>query len=96
MVQVNKLSRLYFTGTDTEERTNRKLEPTAIFNLSLGEDKDTEHDSDFACNVINSSIDDFNKHRKNNDIVFETDSNTLYDLYQNLENIQEKLDELRQ
>ena len=63
----------------------------------MGEDEDAEQDSEFTSNVTNSSMEDFTKHKKkNNDIVFEADSNTLYDLYHNLESIQEKLDELRQ
>jgi len=60
-------------GTDQENRAHRKLEPTAIFNLS-GDVKQT--------NELEP-------------IVFEADYNALYNLYQNLESIQEKLDELK-
>ena len=35
------------------------------------------------------------KRDKSGHVVFEADSNALYDLYQNLESIQEKLDELK-
>ena len=63
-----------FIGSDHGERVNRKLEPTAIFNLS-GEE--------------NSAVKDVDP------VVFEANSETLYDLFQNLELIQEKLDELK-
>jgi len=59
-------------GTNPDERTHRKLEPTAIFNLGGNE-----------------------KQQDGEPIVFEADYNALYDLYQNLESIQEKLDELK-
>jgi hypothetical protein len=61
-------------GSDHGERVNRKLEPTAIFNLS-GEE--------------NSAVKDVDP------VAFEANSETLYDLFQNLELIQEKLDELK-
>ena len=61
---------IFFTGANQEERLNRQLEPTAIFNLNV-DDKNVEP------------------------IVFEADYSALYDLYQNIECIQDKLDELK-
>ena len=63
-----------FIGSDHGERVNRKLEPTAIFNLR-GEENNAFKDVE--------------------PVVFEANSETLYDLFQNLELIQEKLDELK-
>ena len=62
----------YKIGTNSDERIQRKLEPTVIFNLG-GNDSQ----------------------RNVEEVVFEADYNALYDLYQNLECIQEKLDELK-
>jgi len=59
-------------GTNSDERIQRKLEPTVIFNLG-GNDRQKNAEQ----------------------IMFEADYNALYDLYQNLECIQEKLDELK-
>ena len=63
-----------FIGSDHGERVNRRLEPTAIFNLS-GEENNAAKDVE--------------------PVVFEANCETLYDLFQNLELIQEKLDELK-
>lgn len=59
-------------GTNSDERIQRKLEPTVIFNLGGNDSR-----------------------RNVEDVVFEAEYNALYDLYQNLECIQEKLDELK-
>ena len=90
-----------FTGTDANERASMQLEPTAIFKLSL-EDTNENRAGDFGGtspsmmmgdSVLkdNSSCNIFSK-----DIVFEADTNALYDLYYQLESIQAKLDELKE
>ena len=73
------------------------MEPTVIFNLS-GDEKNGESISDLKHTFPYNKKKDWpnEQHNKRNHVVFEADSNALYDLYQNIELIQEKLDELKQ